>query len=67
VAEYSFKPEADQTVVTWSMSGRYNFITKALPLFMSLDKMIGGSFEKGLAQMKLVTESVVGGENEIFL
>jgi hypothetical protein len=26
-------------------------------LFVSMDKMIGGEFEKGLAQMKSVTEA----------
>ena len=33
-----------------------NFIGKAFGLFMNMDKMIGGDFEKGLAQMKSVSE-----------
>ena len=28
VAEFSFKPEGDQTAVTWSMSGKNNFMTR---------------------------------------
>jgi hypothetical protein len=56
-AEFTFKPEGDQTVVTWSMAGRYNFITKAIGLFMNCDKMVGGQFEKGLADLKLLSES----------
>ena len=56
-AEFTFKPEGDQTAVTWSMFGRNNFIAKAVCLFMSMDKMIGGQFEKGLAQMKSVAEA----------
>jgi len=39
------------------MTGRKNFIAKAVHLFMNMDKMIGGQFEKGLAQMKSVVET----------
>ena len=56
-AEFTFKPEGNQTAVTWSMSGRKNFVFKAFGLFMNMDKMIGGDFEKGLAQMKAVVEA----------
>ena len=55
--EFSFKPEGNQTVVTWSMTGTNNFMAKAFGLFMNMDKMVGGDFEKGLAQMKSVTEA----------
>jgi hypothetical protein len=60
-AEFTFKAEGkaegDQTAVTWSMAGRNNLIAKALCLFMNMDRMIGGQFEKGLAQMKAVAEA----------
>ena len=56
-AEFTFKPEGNLTVVNWSMIGKYNFMSKAFCLFMNMDKMIGGDFEKGLAQMKAVVES----------
>jgi len=55
-AEFTFKPEGNQTVVTWSMSGRNGFMFKAFGLFMSMDKMLGGEFDKGLASMKAVVE-----------
>jgi len=55
--EFTFKPEGNQTGVTWTMSGRKNFMAKAFGLFMSMDKMIGRDFEKGLAQMKSVVET----------
>jgi hypothetical protein len=55
-SEFTFKPEGNQTVVTWSMSGRNNFMFKAMGLFMNMDKMLGGEFEKGLASMKAVVE-----------
>jgi uncharacterized protein YndB with AHSA1/START domain len=56
-AEFTFQPEGNHTVVTWSMSGRKNFVFKAFGLFMSMDKMVGGDFEKGLANMKSVVEA----------
>jgi uncharacterized protein YndB with AHSA1/START domain len=57
-AEFTFKPQGEQTVVTWSMTGRKNFVLKAFSLFMNMDKMVGGDFEKGLANMKSVVEPV---------
>jgi hypothetical protein len=57
IAEFTFKPEGNQTAVTWSMTGQNNFMAKAIHLFMNMDKMIGGQFEKGLASMKSVVES----------
>src|SRR5579872_6514027 len=50
--EFAFKPEGSQTAVTWTMSGRKDFVSKAFCMFMNMDKMVGGDFEKGLAQMK---------------
>jgi hypothetical protein len=55
--EFTFKSEGNNTTVTWSMSGHNNFISKAFCLFMNMDKMVGGDFEKGLAQMKNVAEA----------
>jgi hypothetical protein len=37
-------------VSVWSMIGQCNFIAKAVHLFISMDKMIGGQFEKGVGQ-----------------
>jgi hypothetical protein len=56
VAEFTFRPEGDQTAVTWR-TGRNNFVAKALHLVMNMDRMVGGQFEKGLAQMKSVVEA----------
>jgi uncharacterized protein YndB with AHSA1/START domain len=56
-AEFTFKPEANQTAVTWSMFGDKNFMAKAIHLFINMDKMIGGQFEKGLAEMKSMVET----------
>jgi hypothetical protein len=55
--EFTFQPEGEQTLVTWSMAGKNNFMAKAVCLFMDMDKMLGGQFEEGLANMKKVVES----------
>lgn len=55
--EFTFKPNGNQTTVTWSMSGQKNFMSKAFCLFMNMDKMVGGQFDEGLANLKTVTEA----------
>jgi hypothetical protein len=55
--EFTFRPEGGQTLVTWAMTGKKVFLTKAIHLVFSMDKMVGGMFAKGLAQMKAVVES----------
>jgi hypothetical protein len=59
-AEFTFKPQGGKTLVTWSMEGKNNFISKAFGLFVNCDKMIGSQFEKGLADMN----SIVAGESK---
>ena len=55
-AEFSFKPAGDSTTVTWTMTGQNNFLSKAICMFVNMDKMVGGMFEQGLTQMKTVVE-----------
>ncbi len=57
IAEFTFRPEGDRTAVTWSMAGHVNFVAKIVHLFVDMDKMIGGNFERGLADMKSVVEA----------
>ena len=54
--EFAFKPEGDQTAVTWSMSGPHNFIVKAMCLVMNGKKMMSDMMDKGLANMKSMVE-----------
>ena len=44
-------------MVTWNMAGENNFLAKAFHLFMNIDKLVGGDFEKGLSKMKEVSEA----------
>ncbi len=57
--EFIFTPEGGGTKVTWNMSGNNNFMAKAAGLFMNMEKMVGGDFEKGLAQLKTAAEGTV--------
>ena len=56
-AEFSFRPEGAGTAMTWSMSGRNTFMAKAIGLVMNMDRMIGGQFERGLADLKSMMEA----------
>lgn len=53
--EFTLKPDGDKTAVTWGMTGRNNFMAKAAGLFMNMDKMVGGDFERGLANLEQVS------------
>ena len=56
-ARFALTPAAGGTQVTWSMDGENNFVSKAMCIFVSMDKMVGGDFERGLAALKTVSES----------
>ena len=55
--DFAFSPQGDKTAVTWSMAGKKDFMGKAVCMFMDMDKMLGGSFEEGLANLKAVVEA----------
>lgn len=54
VTEFSFKPDGDGTEMTWAMSGTNNFIGRAMCLIFNADKMVGGQFEQGFANLNSV-------------
>lgn len=56
-AVFKFEPRDGQTSVTWSMSGKKNFLFKMFGLIMNMDDMVGKDFAKGLASMKSIVES----------
>ena len=58
--EFTFQPQDGKTLVTWTMTGKNNFIGKAVSLFMDCEKMVGPDFEKGLANLKAVAEAKAG-------
>ena len=55
-SQFAFKPEGDQTAVTWTMESHHNFLAKAMCLVFNGKKMMQGEMDKGLANMKSVVE-----------
>ncbi|WP_434614116.1 SRPBCC family protein [Arthrobacter sp. A5] len=49
--KFTFTPEAGGTRVTWTMTGDNKGVGRVFALFMSMDKMVGGDFDKGLASL----------------
>jgi uncharacterized protein YndB with AHSA1/START domain len=56
-AEFTLTPSGDETIVAWNMNGKNNIVSKAMNVFMRMDKMLGGTFELGLADLKSIVES----------
>jgi hypothetical protein len=56
MTDFVLEPKGDTTTVTWTMSGKSDFMTKLMGVFFSMDRMIGPDFESGLSQMKAVAE-----------
>jgi Polyketide cyclase / dehydrase and lipid transport len=53
--QFDFAPRGSGTEVTWAMSGHNNFMAKAFSLVMSMEKMVGPDFERGLANLDAAT------------
>ena len=56
VVEFTLEANGDSTNVTWAMDGRNAYISKVMSLFCSMDRMVGGQFEEGLANLKTIAE-----------
>jgi len=55
-ADFSITASGGQSTVLWAMYGPQPFMTKLMGTFMNMDKMLGSTFEQGLASMKRVAE-----------
>jgi hypothetical protein len=47
---------AAPVIVSWTMTGKNNFMSKAFGMFMNMDQAIGKDFEEGLANLKRISE-----------
>ncbi|MDX6770350.1 MAG: SRPBCC family protein [Elusimicrobiota bacterium] len=56
-AAYAVAPKDGGCEVAWSIEGPMPFVSKVMFLFMDMDKMVGGEFEKGLADLKALAEA----------
>ena len=59
VTEFVIDSTAAGTYVVWSMRGPNPFISKIMSVFISVDKMVGPDFERGLASLKAEAEETV--------
>ncbi len=59
LTDIAFSPDPDGggTRVSWAMYGPQPFMGRLMTTFFSMDKMVGKDFEKGLAQLKAVSEN----------
>jgi hypothetical protein len=55
--DFTFRQNGPATEVTWAMSMKNNFIAKASGLLMNMDKLMGESYEEGLANLKNLAEA----------
>jgi len=53
---FAIRADGAATTVTWTMTGPKTFATKVMSIFTSMDKIVGRDFEKGLTQLKVVSE-----------
>jgi carbon monoxide dehydrogenase subunit G len=56
IAEFTLVPAGDSTSVTWSMHGPVPYFAKIIHMFMNMDRMVGGQFAAGLADLKAAAE-----------
>ncbi|OCH80123.1 SRPBCC family protein [Gordonia sp. UCD-TK1] len=54
---FELAPEGQATRVSWTMVGAQTLFSRVAGFFGIFDKMLGKDFEKGLAQLKTVSES----------
>lgn len=54
---FTLAPRGSGTDLTWAMEGSSPFMMRVMGVFFSPDKMVGGEFEKGLANLKRITET----------
>ena len=53
---YKLTPEGTGTRFTWSMSGNGGFMGKLMSVLIDCEKMIGGQFSEGIANLKALVE-----------
>jgi uncharacterized protein YndB with AHSA1/START domain len=54
---FALQPLGSSTEVTWEMTGTYGLLHKTMGVIFNFDKMVGGEFEKGLADLKSQAEA----------
>lgn len=55
-AEFLLQPSGEGTIVTWAMFGPSPFMSKMMGTLMNMDDLIGKDFERGLENLKRISE-----------
>jgi len=55
-AEFLLQPSGEGTVLTWAMFGPSPFMSKLMGTLMNMDDLVGKDFERGLANLKRLSE-----------
>jgi len=54
---FTLQPSGSATDVSWTIAGPYPYINRVIGTVCNMDKMIGGTFERGLSDLKALAES----------
>lgn len=55
--EFTLVKQGDTTKLTQAMYGSRSYLSKLMGLFFSMEKMVGGKYEEGLANLKNISEN----------
>ena len=56
VTEFTLTPRGSNTHLKWEMRGQRPFMFRVMGMFFSMDKIVGGDFEKGLNSLREIVE-----------
>ena len=56
IVEFTLAPAGSATNVTWSMSGPAPYFMRVMGTLFNMEKMMHGTFDKGLAELKAIAE-----------
>jgi uncharacterized protein YndB with AHSA1/START domain len=56
ISEFELKRRGQATEVEWALHGPQPFMFRVMTVFVSMDKLVGKDFERGLAGLKAVAE-----------
>jgi uncharacterized protein YndB with AHSA1/START domain len=56
MVDFTLATQGDSTTVTQAMYGPSPYISKLMTTFFSMEKMVGGKYEEGLANLKVLAE-----------
>jgi hypothetical protein len=54
--DFALIPRGNATNVTWTIGGKQPYLGKLMSVFVNCDRMVGKQFERGLADLKKLSE-----------